>query len=58
MAPEIIFEKKYDSRVDIWALGILLYEMLHGFAPFRGEHINEIKEKIKIGNYFINPDIS
>ena len=37
MAPEMIFDKKYDYRVDIWALGILLYELLHGYAPFEGE---------------------
>lgn len=34
MAPEMIQGKSYDYRVDIWALGILLYELLHGNAPF------------------------
>ena len=28
MSPEIVFTKKHDSKVDIWCLGILLYEML------------------------------
>lgn len=35
MAPEIIQQKKYDKKVDIWALGILLYELLHGCSPFK-----------------------
>lgn len=35
MAPEIIEGNKYDSSVDIWALGVLLYEFLHGHSPFR-----------------------
>ena len=34
MPPEILGNKKHDHRVDIWALGILLYEFLHGKTPF------------------------
>lgn len=36
MAPEILSKSYYDSRVDIWSLGILLYELLHGVVPFPG----------------------
>jgi len=35
MAPEIVKETPYDKSVDIWSLGILLYELLHGYSPFR-----------------------
>lgn len=35
MAPEVIEGNKYNCSVDIWALGILLYECLHGHSPFR-----------------------
>lgn len=34
MAPEIIQERSYNEKVDIWALGILLFEILHGHSPF------------------------
>lgn len=44
MAPEVIEGRKYDRSVDIWALGILLYEMIHGFSPFR---ILDKKENMK-----------
>jgi len=37
MAPEMLFKAEYDYRVDVWALGVLLYEMLHGCAPFKGK---------------------
>ena len=40
MAPEIIKEQPYDKSVDIWALGILLYEMFYGFSPFQAKDIN------------------
>ena len=50
MAPEIIFDKQYDFRIDIWALGVLLYELLHGQAPFKGKSFEEIKNKIKNGD--------
>jgi serine/threonine protein kinase len=36
MAPEMIKNHPHDNRLDIWCLGILLYEMLHGYAPFKG----------------------
>ena len=36
MAPEMLFGKEYDEKIDIWGLGILLFELLHGHAPFRG----------------------
>jgi serine/threonine protein kinase len=35
MAPEMVLEKSYDYRIDIWALGVLLFELVHGKAPFQ-----------------------
>jgi serine/threonine protein kinase len=43
MAPEMLFKAEYDYKVDIWALGVLLYEMLHGFAPFKGKCAAEVQ---------------
>lgn len=41
MAPEI-GRGKYGRRIDIYALGILLYEMVTGDVPFNGESSQEI----------------
>ena len=36
--------------IDIWALGILLYELIYGRAPFQGNSINDVRRKIYRNN--------
>ncbi|MFH4982681.1 hypothetical protein AB6A40_009390 [Gnathostoma spinigerum] len=49
IAPEIMANQSYDKAVDWWSLGILIYEMLNGFPPFRGNNVLEIFDKIVSG---------
>ena len=34
MAPELYNKKKYSYKVDVWAVGVILFNMLNGVTPF------------------------
>ena len=42
MSPEQCDNKGIDFLTDIWALGVILYEMIEGLPPFRGETLYNI----------------
>ena len=62
MAPEMVNKKEYSKEIDIWRLGVLLYEIVHGHSPFIPKKVTfnekEVMENIKIHNLKFDSKIS
>ena len=45
-APEIIQEDGYLEKVDEWAIGVIMYNMLTGYEPFKGNTPSKLRDSI------------
>ena len=60
MAPEVVRGTGHSFAVDFWVFGVMVYEMLYGVTPFRGQDakatFEDILEKqIRSANFFKHP---
>ena len=46
MSPEQVIGKRADHRCDLFSLGVILYEMICGAAPFNGENVTALMYQI------------
>ena len=46
VAPEVLKKSGYDKDIDWWSVGIILYEMLVGYAPFCSKETTEVCYKV------------
>uniref|UniRef100_A0A7S2VET0 Protein kinase domain-containing protein n=1 Tax=Entomoneis paludosa TaxID=265537 RepID=A0A7S2VET0_9STRA len=52
VAPEVLHHRPaYDVQCDMWSLGVVLYILLGGYRPFRGDDEEEVERKIRYGEY-------
>ena len=49
MAPEILKGLAYGQEVDIWSLGIMVFEMVCGYVPFQGNCREEFYNSLSTG---------
>ena len=57
LPPEMLEQQTYDTNVDIWSLGVLLYEFLVGVPPFEMEDQVETCRRIRAVKLSIPPDV-
>lgn len=59
MAPEIVSRKEYSGMcADIWAMGVLLYALLCGCFPFKGQNDKDLYRKIMKGVFHVPSFVS
>jgi serine/threonine protein kinase len=52
-APQLLKRRGYSYKVDVWALGIMCYELLMGKTPFHSYEMQELLNKINEGRYVL-----
>lgn len=56
MAPEIIENKTYSQQCDVWALGVIAYQLICGIPPFMSDDEDLLMAQIRSGEYkFFSP---
>ena len=58
MSPEMINSEPHTPKLDIWSMGVLLYEMLHGSPPYRAKNPKEQYRNIASSNFTIGSHVS
>jgi len=51
ISPEIVDNKSYSFKTDIWSLGVILYEMCALSPPFDGNSLHQLGKNIKRGKF-------
>ena len=57
-APEMVLGSGHSFPVDIWALGVLLYELLHGVPPWTASNDSDKTEQILACDYACSPSLT
>lgn len=56
--PETLLDGKFSVKIDIWSIGLILYEIVHGHSPFQSESLDETVENITKGAPLFSTNLS
>ncbi|MAE86709.1 MAG: hypothetical protein CMB80_28500, partial [Flammeovirgaceae bacterium] len=51
MSPEVLNQRNYDKKIDLWAMGCILFEMIELRPPFTASTFYHLSKKIRLGRY-------
>jgi serine/threonine-protein kinase ULK/ATG1 len=55
MAPELLCNRKYTNKADLWSFGVIMYEMLYGVNPYNyPKNLNNLLDLIKTQEIIFN----
>ncbi len=46
MSPELLNHQQYNSKSDLWSLGIILYELITGMPPFIAKNLKHLVQRV------------
>ena len=50
IAPEVL-DTQYDSKCDLWSIGVIMFILLTGKPPFDGQNDKQIIKQVRSGDY-------
>lgn len=56
-APQLLRKRSYTYKVDVWALGIMCFEMITGKTPFHSFEMKDLIQKINRGDYILKLEL-
>jgi serine/threonine protein kinase len=58
MSPQILNHQQYTNKSDLWSVGLIYYEMLHGFTPWPANNELQLINNINSKAIVFDPSIS
>ena len=58
MSPEMLRGELYSNLVDLWALGMIVFVMLSGEHPFKGQNRPQLYKSILNGLYSLESEVT
>lgn len=58
MSPQILNHQKYTNKSDLWSVGLIYYELIHGMTPWPAKNELQLINNIMTKNVTFDPAVS